>query len=91
MVDRNSAAILCSHVANREQPILLAIRTEPENEMDSDWQFLCNTVEDEDWQEAKVWSISEVLNIEPSLEAYIDYPAGTNLARANNAAEWQHV
>ena len=91
MMDQNSAVILCSHVANGGKPIFLAFRAEPENEADSGWQFLCNTVEDENWQEAKVWSISEVLSIEPSLDAYIEYPAGTNLMRTDSASEWRHA
>jgi hypothetical protein len=54
MIDQSLAVILCSHIASGRKSILIAIRTEPENEMDSGWQLLCNTVENEDWQEAKV-------------------------------------
>ena len=86
-VSRNSAVILCSHVANGE-PVLLAIRTEPENENDSGWQFLCNCHE-EDWKDAKVCSVSEALVLEPALNRFIDHPPGISVVRGNASLEWK--
>ena len=88
MTNRNFAAILCTHVVNNHHPILLAIRTEPEDDMDSGWQFLCNSVMEEDWQTSQVWSISEVLELEPSIESYIDSPPGTTIFRDSNDSDW---
>jgi hypothetical protein len=86
--NRAAAAILCSHVASGERPILLAARTSPEMEMDSGWQFLCNA-ETEDWSCAQVWKLSEVLRKEPTLEKYIDTPVGIALVRDNQEDEWR--
>lgn len=86
-VSRDSAVILCSHVANGE-PVLLAIRTEPENENDSGWQFLCNSHE-EDWKDAKVCSVSEALVLEPALDRFIDQPPGITVVRDNASLEWK--
>lgn len=89
MLNRKAAAILCGHVARHENPMLLAVRTEPEEEQDSGWQFLCNAADDEDWREAQTWDISEVLELEPSLAPYIDLLAGTVLVRAIRFSEWR--
>lgn len=90
-MENKLAAILCSHVVDDRLPILFATRTEPENDADSGWQFLCNTGVEEKWQDAKVGSIDEVLQLEPSLQAYIELPAGTTLIRENDSTEWQRV
>ncbi len=85
------AAILCPHVVDDRKPILFATRSEPENEADSGWQFLCNTGAEENWQDAKVGSIAEVLQLEPTLAEYIEMPAGTTLVRESIDKQWQHV
>jgi hypothetical protein len=66
------------------------MRTESESEFDSGWQLLCNCHE-EDWQEAKVCSVSEALDLEPALERFIDDPAGVTVVRENASSEWRKV
>jgi hypothetical protein len=83
-----SAAIVCSEVANDQKPILYAERSEPEDEADSGWQFLCG-VSTENWRTAKVWAIREVLEQDPSLEPFIQFPIGTVLSRKSPTEEWQ--
>jgi hypothetical protein len=83
-----SAAIVCSEVANNQKPILYAERSEPEDEADSGWQFLCG-ISTEDWSNAKVWAIHEVLEREPSLEPFVQLPTGTVLSRKSPTDEWQ--
>jgi len=85
-----SAAIVCGHVAAGRLPILLAERSAPEDPADSGWQFLC-AVEQENWNEAKVWSLQEVIDTDPSLAALIDLPIGTRLARETSTAKWENV
>jgi hypothetical protein len=82
----NSAAIVCSEVANGA-PILHAERSEPEDEADSGWQFLCGS-STEDWQAAKVWALHEVLEREPTLSEFIGSPSGTILTRSSPNAKW---
>jgi hypothetical protein len=88
--NRRCAAIVCAHVAAGRSPILLAERSEPEEAADSGWQFLCG-VEHEDWTEAKVWSVQEVIDTDPSLAALIDLPIGTRLARSAPDASWENI
>ena len=88
--NRRYAAIVCAHVAAGRLPILLAERSEPEEPADSGWQFLCG-VEREDWNEAKVWSVQEVIDTDPSLAALIDLPIGTRLARPAPDARWENL
>lgn len=84
-----SAVIVCAHVANGE-PVLLAMRTEPESEYDSGWQFLCNCHE-ENWEDAKVFSVSEALDLEPSLEGFIDLPPDVTIVRDDVSSAWKKV
>ena len=89
-IKRNSAVILCAHVASGSHPIRLAIRSEPEDENDSGWQILCDAHE-ESWEDAKVWALSELLEHEPSLENYIDAPPGTTVIRDGESPNWSVV
>jgi hypothetical protein len=82
-----SAAIVCSEVANGA-PILHAERSEPEDQADSGWQFLCGA-SSENWQIAKVWAVHEVLEREPSLTHFIELPFGTVLSRSSQNTEWK--
>lgn len=88
-VVRGATVILCSHVASGK-PVLLAMRTEPEEEYDSGWQLLCNCYE-ERWEEAKVCSVSEALDLEPSLEKFIDLPPEVTIVRDNVDSAWKKI
>jgi hypothetical protein len=82
-----TAAIVCEHVARGTAPILLAEKSEPQEEADSGWQFLCGT-HDENWEDAQVWALHEVLSLEPSLRAYLDVRTGTVLSRRAEGEDW---
>ncbi len=83
------AAIVCVHVAHEHLPILRATRDEPLEEVDSGWQFLCGTARDTgDPSTGKVWAVYEVLELEPSLRPFIEYPAGTVLTREYANGGW---
>ena len=58
------------------------------NENDSGWQFLCNRNE-EDWEDAKVCSLSEALVLEPTLDGFIDQPPGVTVVRDEVSSEWR--
>jgi hypothetical protein len=83
-----SAAIVCSEVANDHMPVLYAERSEPEDEADSGWQVLCG-VSTHDWRAAQVWAVHEVLKREPSLAQFINSPIGTVISRESAADEWK--
>ena len=85
----HSAAIVCGHVATKQLPILRAVRDAPIVPEDSGWQFLCGSGEDEDPGAAKIWLVCEVLDHEPSLAPFIDYPPGTELTRRNRTSGWE--
>ena len=69
-------------------PILYAERSQPEDEADSGWQFLCGN-SSENWRAAQVWAIHEVLAREPSLAQFIELPVGTVISRTSAAEDWQ--
>jgi hypothetical protein len=85
---RQSAPIVCSEIANDRAPILYAERSQPEDEADSGWQFLCGSPS-ENWQTAQVWAVHEVLELEPTLKPFVDFPVGTVLQRASPESAWQ--
>jgi hypothetical protein len=90
-VNASLAAIICEHVASGEKPILLAVRSAPEDSSDSGWQFLCASVGDESAERAQVWSLSEVLGRNPELVSWVDSPEGTHLERKTESSPWRRV
>lgn len=77
------AAVLCSHVASAEHPICKAVRTKAVIPQDSGWQFLCDVAND-DAAEAKVWALSEVLELDPSIAEILDASAGEAFVKRKN-------
>jgi hypothetical protein len=86
-LNMQAASIVCHEVAINHAPILYAERSEPIEEGESGWQFLCGR-SDEDWKIAQVWALREVLASEPSLRPFIDLPVGTVLSRVAPNAKW---
>lgn len=86
-VGHQCAAIVCGHVAKAQAPVLLAQRDLPEDPADSGWQFLCGA-DEEDWTEARVWSVGEVLEIVPDFAEFLERPAGSALVRVNASSPW---
>lgn len=82
----SGAAIVCSHVAQENYPILCAKKDEPLDPVDSGWQFLCYSGKDEN--DGKIWAISEVIELEPTLKNLLNQPVGTTLIRKNKNADW---
>jgi hypothetical protein len=64
-IDFQSAAIVCSYIATEGKPIRLAVRGDPVDDADSGWQFLCGDKEED---QAQLWSVREVLELEPTFE-----------------------
>jgi hypothetical protein len=91
-VNFSGAAIICSHCASGQYPILLAERSiSEEDPVDTGWQFLCNVENHDDVADAKVWALDEVLQTEPTLEALVKLPAGTRLVRKDRETPWSII
>ncbi len=86
--DSTGAAILCEHVAREECPILRGRRDTPLSPEDSGWQFRCNRILEESVEQAKIWSIAEVIEADPSVASIVHYPYGTIVERASCEADW---
>jgi hypothetical protein len=86
--DDSGAAIVCGHVASGRFPILRAKRDEPLNEVDSGWQFLCDSGLEEREEDAKVWSINDVLRFDPSIRGILVFPPGTLFVRKDKESPW---
>jgi hypothetical protein len=83
----SSAAIVCVEVARYKHPILYATRSPPLQTGDSGWQFLCGAVH-QDSTGAQVWSVGEVVELDPSLSESVFLPEGTILERESIGAPW---
>ena len=84
----NAAAIVCGHIAMKQHPILRAERGPSLSPEDSGWQFLCCAVVQENEDEARVWTIREVLRLEPGLAPWIDSKVRSVVQRANEDSNW---
>ena len=71
----SGAVIVCSHVASGKYPIMFAERSEPDEPPDIGWQFICDAHPHNRAEDARVWALSEILEIEPSLQPYVDHPS----------------
>lgn len=85
--DSSGAALVCEHVAGRKAPILYAFRDEPVEPEDSGWQFLCGT--DDDIEQMQVWSVNEVLRLEPTLGEWVDRAAPVEIFRSDEQSPWK--
>ena len=84
----NAGAIVCAHVV-AGQPILRATRDNPMDPADSGWQFLCDCGAEERAEDAQIWSVTQVVEREPSLLPFKNSPVGTTMSRADVMSEWK--
>jgi hypothetical protein len=78
----NAAAITSKHVISREKPILLVSHDLD----DHGWQFL--TGESVSTDEAKVVSMQEIVEIDPTLKEVSDLPPGWSAQRSTAGSSW---
>jgi hypothetical protein len=81
-------AIVSKKVALGQSLILFAMRSEPVDEADSGWQFTEGGSEIFGSESAQLWLVSEILELEPSLSPFINYPAGVKLYRGSENSIW---
>lgn len=78
----NTTAITTKQVLENHQPILRVLHYED----DHSWAFLCGTTNNP--QDGRVISMSQALQIDPSLEEISDLPPGWKASRASIDAAW---
>lgn len=84
-----TGAIVCEHIAHDRCSILSAFRTEGAVAEDSGWQFFCGKVTEEKHENAKIWLLGEVYELEPTLERFADMPVGVQVWRENCNTAWK--
>lgn len=87
--DFSGAAIICVHAASVKHPIMLAERSVPEEPADTGWQFLCSKETHENAEDARIWSLQEIVEFEPSLKGLLNRPPGTTLHRVSPDSPWR--
>ena len=78
----NTAAIVCSHVINREELILFVSHDED----DGMWQFLCGKTHEA--EDAKLVSLQFVFELYNSIGTLAEMPCGYWATRKNQEDEW---
>lgn len=81
-------ALISNKVARGESPILYAARSKPVDKADSGWQFTAGSSEENHPEQPELWSISEILDLDPSLIKYINSDIGTKLIRISVFDNW---
>jgi hypothetical protein len=74
-----------------DRPFCYAARDEPVDEADSGWQFSAYAEGCDDAASAQIWTLSEVLDQQPTLRRFMALPHGTVLRRIGSGDEWQLV
>lgn len=77
----NTATIACSHIVEDGKPILFVSRGE-----DGMWQFLCGESHDPD--EARIVSLEQVFELDPSIGDLNDMPLGYYVERPSQDKDW---
>lgn len=78
----NTVVILCSHVINRDEPILFVSHDED----DGIWQFLCGKTHEV--EDAKLVFLQSVFELDNSIETLAEMPCGCCATRKNREDEW---
>jgi hypothetical protein len=84
MSTQKLGAIVCEHIVAQKSRIGRAVRTNPVVEEDSGWQFLCGTASEENSAKVQLWTVSEALDLEPTLSAIIDTEPPVAFVRRGN-------
>lgn len=80
----NVACIVCDHVVNKERPIKLVTH----DEGDGQWGFLCGEIGHQT-KNYMLISISEVINIDKSMNDLAEIPMGFGATRDEVGGQWK--
>lgn len=83
-----SAAVVCTHVADGGLPILVARRDDPVDEVDTGWQFHCDVHDHSGDADAIVWAVGKVVEHDPSILPLLDNPPKTAFRRESPDQDW---
>ncbi len=81
---KNTACMTCSHVLSDQSPILFVTHDED----DGMWQFMCGAESHSD-ADAKIISMLEAVEIDPSVNALYEMPPGVGAERETINSEWK--
>ena len=69
-------------------------REEPQNELDSGWQFFSGT-EDQEYidnpDNSTIYDVNTIANYDPAILPYLDLPIGTQLERVRGTDKFQII
>lgn len=69
---------------------MLAERSEVDDDpIDTGWQFLCGAKSHDKVEDAEVWALDEVLELEPTLKNFMELPFGTRITRKDKSSTWK--
>ena len=80
--------MICTHVSREKKAILFAAHDEQLEPEDSGWQFSCGRHGHSDDQ-LKVWLLSEVVDLDPTVRSVLDAEVGTAFQRDSMRQPWR--
>ncbi len=81
--NEKTACFVCEHVLNKTRPILFVSH----DLEDSSWQFLCGK-DDHSEQSAKIISLKEATELDPSINELYEMPIGVGVERKDIKSKW---
>jgi hypothetical protein len=72
-------------------PVRFMYRAEPDNDLDSGWQFFSGTESQEymdDSSNSAIYNINTIANYDPAIIPYLHYPVGSDLMRVEGSDEF---
>ena len=76
------------------EPVFFMYRAEPNNDLDSGWQFFSGT-EDQDYlnnpDNSAIYSVNTIANYDPAIIPYLDLPYGIELERIEGTDKFQVI
>ena len=86
--------IASNRVAVERQPVRYMYREAPDGKDDSGWRFFAGT-EDQAYTDVPenfaMYNCATILEIDPSIRAYLDYPPGSAFERLDASVPFQQI
>lgn len=90
-VNLDSGAIISRNIALGIDKILYAQRDDPISPEDSGWQFTAGSLDGSNMQNAEIWTLREIIELEPTLAKFISLPIGSGIVRSSSGDNWRII
>ena len=94
LIPEMGGCIATDRITVEGELVYFMYRAEPDNDLDSGWQFFSGT-EDQDYVDnidnSAIYSVNTIANYDPAIIPYLDLPIGTELERIEGTDKFQII